>query len=120
MGTLPLRWFNVIGLVLDLFGAVLMMVGLIPSRRRACFPQLPLASSRLPGPPHIPGHPVVCSREVIGLPSAQRSDLHRPSIGLAHWRTWFAVSPVPARESAAGEVLPRVRSSGRAHVCEVS
>jgi hypothetical protein len=34
MGTLPLRWFNVIGLVLDLFGAVLMMVGLIPSRKQ--------------------------------------------------------------------------------------
>jgi hypothetical protein len=34
MGTLPLRWFNVIGLVLDMFGAVLVMVGLIPSRKQ--------------------------------------------------------------------------------------
>lgn len=34
MGTLALRWFNVIGLVLDLFGVVLMMVGFIPSRKQ--------------------------------------------------------------------------------------
>jgi hypothetical protein len=34
MGTLPLRLFDVVGLILDLFGAVLMMVGLIPSRKQ--------------------------------------------------------------------------------------
>jgi hypothetical protein len=33
MGTLPLRLFDVVGLILDLFGAVLMMVGVIPSRK---------------------------------------------------------------------------------------